>query len=402
MAIRDPAGIDRYLRDFTLGDRRTVVDGNRFINEFWTSGQRQAARIQEISYRACFKPQLPAFFIDLLTDPDDLVYDPFSGRGTTVIEAGLLGRRFIANDSNPLSRILSGPRFTPPSLSELEERLGSIPLDEGHGPDIDLTMFYHERTLSEICSLREYLKGRAEEGKEDWIDRWIRMVATNRLTGHSKGFFSVYTLPPNQALSPQSQLKINLRKNQIPGYRDVKALILKKSRSLLKEMDGASLKKLRSAGRSGVFLTKDTRDTPEIASGSVSLIVTSPPFLNIVQYDADNWLRCWFNHIDAEAISRTITQCASVDEWSSFTAGCFEEFDRVVEDGGFVAFEVGEVRKGTINLDEVVVPIGMDAGFDPLGVVVNSQEFTKTANIWGVNNMDKGTNTNRIALFIKR
>jgi DNA modification methylase len=402
MAIRDPAGIDRYLREFTLGDRRTVVEGNRYVNEFWTSGQRQAARIHEISYRACFKPQLPAFFIDLLTDPNEVVYDPFSGRGTTVIEAGLLGRRFIANDSNSLSRILSEPRFDPPEPFEMEIRLANIEVDRMIDPGMDLSMFYHERTLKEICSLREYLKERSDSGEEDRIDRWIRMVATNRLTGHSKGFFSVYTLPPNQALSPQSQLKINMRKNQIPGYRDVLALIQKKSRSLLKEMDGAGLKRLRSAGRSGLFLTKDTRDTPEIASGSVSLIVTSPPFLNVVQYDADNWLRCWFNHIDAEAISRNITQCASVDEWSSFTAGCFKEFDRVVEDGGFVAFEVGEVRKGTINLDEVVVPIGIDAGFEPLGVVVNSQEFTKTANIWGVSNMDKGTNTNRIALFVKR
>ena len=29
------------------------------------------------------------------------------------------------------------------------------------------------------------------------------MVATNRLTGHSAGFLSVYTLPPNQAMLGQ-------------------------------------------------------------------------------------------------------------------------------------------------------------------------------------------------------
>ena len=31
------------------------------------------------------------------------------------------------------------------------------------------------------------------------------MVALNRLTGHSPGFFSVYTLPPNQATSVERQ-----------------------------------------------------------------------------------------------------------------------------------------------------------------------------------------------------
>ncbi|MFA4848174.1 MAG: DNA methyltransferase, partial [Methanoregula sp.] len=64
----------------------------KYTNEFWTSRQRQASSIHEISYRACFKPQLPRFFINLLTKKGDIVYDPFSGRGTTVIEAGLMGR----------------------------------------------------------------------------------------------------------------------------------------------------------------------------------------------------------------------------------------------------------------------------------------------------------------------
>ena len=63
----------------------------RFTNEFWTSQQRKASSLHEISYRACFKPQLPSFFIRLLTEQSDRVYDPFSGRGTTVIEAGLIG-----------------------------------------------------------------------------------------------------------------------------------------------------------------------------------------------------------------------------------------------------------------------------------------------------------------------
>ena len=32
-------------------------------------------------------------------------------------------------------------------------------------------------------------------------------------------------------------------------------------------------------------------------------------------------------------------------------------------------------------------------------VLINDQKFTKTANCWGVDNMAKGTNTNRIVLF---
>ena len=79
----------------------------------------------------------------------------------------------------------------------------------------------------------------------------------------------------------------------------------------------------------------------------------------------------------------------------------FHELHRVTRPGGWVAFEVGEVRGGTVLLDEVVAPLGTNAGFDCVGVMVNQQEFTKTANCWGVRNNSKGTNTNRIVLFTK-
>src|SRR3970040_2166987 len=61
-----------------------------YVTEFWTSKQRQASSLHEVSYRACFKPQLPRFFIERHTSPGNIVYDPFMGRGTTVIEAALL------------------------------------------------------------------------------------------------------------------------------------------------------------------------------------------------------------------------------------------------------------------------------------------------------------------------
>ena len=35
------------------------VSVETFVNEFWTARQRSAHSLHEISYRACFKPQLP-------------------------------------------------------------------------------------------------------------------------------------------------------------------------------------------------------------------------------------------------------------------------------------------------------------------------------------------------------
>ena len=73
--------------------------------EFWTAKQRYGHPIHEVSYRACYKPQLPAYFIERYAEPSQLIYDPFMGRGTTLIEAKLLGHNVIGNDVNPLSTI---------------------------------------------------------------------------------------------------------------------------------------------------------------------------------------------------------------------------------------------------------------------------------------------------------
>lgn len=56
------------------------------------------------SYMAMFPPSIPHFFIRWLTEPGDVVYDPFSGRGTTVLEACLLGRRGLGSDANQIGR----------------------------------------------------------------------------------------------------------------------------------------------------------------------------------------------------------------------------------------------------------------------------------------------------------
>ena len=39
------------------------------------------------------------------------------------------------------------------------------------------------------------------------------------------------------------------------------------------------------------------------------------------------------------------------------------ELYRITRPGGFVAFEVGEIKNGKIRLDEEIVPLGVNVGF---------------------------------------
>ena len=393
------------LRQFSEFGRRTRVVAFPdpevrlpvYVNEFWTSKQRAAHSLHEISYRACFKPQLPRFFITRLTGPDELVHDPFMGRGTTPLEAALLGRRAVGSDLNPLSARLLEPRFDPPELAEVEARLAAFDLECSCKMPEDLLVFYHPATLRRVVNLRGELLRRRKAGSLDRVDRWIQMVATNRLTGHSPGFFSVYTLPPNQAASVRSQRRINERRNQAPPERDVEALILRKTRSLLARLEPGDRARLQGAGPRLLAASADR--TRAISGGTVRLVVTSPPFLDVVNYRADNWLRCWFNGVDGDKVP--LWHWTRAADWQLAMTRVFRELHRVLLPSGLVAFEVGEVRSGRLLLETLVVPAARDAGLEPLLVLVNDQQFTKTSNCWGVDNRRKGTNTNRVVVLRK-
>lgn len=406
--LRRPLGVSAFeadLRRFREFGKRTRVVAFPdpkvrlpvYVNEFWTSKQRAAHSLHEISYRACFKPQLPRFFITRFTRPGELVHDPFMGRGTTLLEAALLGRRAVGSDLNPLSARLLEPRFDPPELAEVAARLASFDLERFAMAPQELLAFYHPATLRRIVNLREELLRRRTAGGADRVDRWIQMVATNRLTGHSPGFFSVYTLPPNQAASVRSQRRINERRNQQPPDRDIQALILKKTRSLLARLEAGD--RIRLAKTRPALLTASADHTPRIGDGSVRLVVTSPPFLDVVNYRADNWLRCWFNGVDGDKVA--LWHWTRPAEWQAAMTRVFQELRRVLVPAGAVAFEVGEVRRGRLLLETLVVPAAREAGLEPRLVLVNDQQFTKTSNCWGVDNRRKGTNTNRVVLLQK-
>ena len=361
-----------------------------YVDELWTAKRRAGHSLHEVSYRACYKPQLPAYFIQQFCKKESTVYDPFMGRGTTLIEGQFHGHRVIGNDVNPLSKILTAPRLNPPTLEEITTRLSEIQLSTDAEIDKELLVFFHEDTLQEIYGWRTYFQRK----ELDTVDTWLQMVACSRLTGHSTGFFSVFTLPPNLAASIVAQRKINERRNQKPEYRDTKALVLRKSKQLLRH----SLPE-RFRREDAMLLTESAETTPQIADESVDLVVTSPPFLDTIDYMQDNWLRMWFCRIEIE--QGKIWQLKSLDAWVDKMTQVFVELRRVLRPCGRVAVEVGEVRNGTVLLENAVIKASLDAALTPEKLMINTQEFTKTANCWGVSNNKKGTNSNRIVILKK-
>jgi hypothetical protein len=119
----------------------------------------------------------------------------------------------------------------------------------------------------------------------------------------------------------------------------------------------------------------------------------------VVDYVQDNWLRCWFNDLDAEDISKTITMARTLESWSAVMFGVFRELYRITKPRGFVAFEVGEIRNKQINLDEHVVPLGIKAGFKCIGIIINEQHSSFSTTKQKAENLDLAKDN--IVLFRK-
>lgn len=361
-------------------------------DEFWSAKQRGGHSIHEISYRACFKPALPEYFIARYAKPGASVLDPFMGRGTTPIQAAIMGRRAVGSDVNPLAVMLTAPRLAPPALAEVAERLQQIARPATVIPESDkeLSVFFHPQVLATLVHLKNYFAARARADELDAVDNWIRMVLLNRLTGHSPGFLSVRSMPPNQAVSVSSQRKINRKSGLQPQRKDFARVVLRKSRSLLRSgipvNGGRHLLQQASAER-----------LDYLRAGEIDLIVTSPPFLNTVNYKNDNWLRCWFAGIAVDELQ--IAHFRKVPLWRAFIARCLAEFCRVLRPGGRIAFEVGEVRAGAVLLEKEVIAAAAGLPLALRRVLINTQHFTKTSNCWGVSNNQKGTNSNRVVLL---
>ena len=77
-------------------------------------------------YFAMFPEDFPRKHIKALTRAGDLVFDPFSGRGTTILEALLLDRKAVAMDVNPVAYCISAAKADIPSLKSITTELDEL------------------------------------------------------------------------------------------------------------------------------------------------------------------------------------------------------------------------------------------------------------------------------------
>lgn len=234
-------------------------------------------------YIGKIKSTIAGELVERYTSPDDLVVDPFAGAGTIPFEAVLRGRRAFGADISPYAQILSKAKLSPPrSLNAALRSADKVLTDAANLPEPDLRSipawvrrFFHPYTLRETLKVAVVCR---QPGNEFFMACLLGILHHQR-----PGFLSY----------PSSHLVPYLRDKKYPrskfpemyDYRELRPRLLAKVKRSYKRFTAAP----------GSFVGFEATPVQELElPPRVDALITSPPYMNALDYGRDNRLRLWF------------------------------------------------------------------------------------------------------------
>ncbi len=245
-------------------------------------------------YFAMFPETFVEKVLNRFTAKGDVVFDPFSGRGTTLLQSLLMGRRAAASDINPVAYVISAAKARPPSTGAAIRRLDELQFmflaDRGPWrrqrtklPDFFGRGFYYE-TLEEILFLRATLRWSANP-----IDCFIAALVLGILHGEMDR--------SSRYLSNQMPRTISSKPGYSVRYWREHDLWAEKRDTFERLREDTFLRLREKPDLNGKVALADARNCdvafPRFA-GKVNAVITSPPYFNVTRFEEDQWLRLWF------------------------------------------------------------------------------------------------------------
>lgn len=217
-------------------------------------------------YPARFIPQIPLTFIRLFTKEGETVLDPMCGCGTTLVEAFLNNRNSIGNDLNPLAILISKVKTTlipADRFKYLESKFNRVKryLDLDYGkveeraknlPNRTVSKIFNKAVIGKLEAIREMILELRDEGYQDLYD--LARVALSS---------TIWSLVENG------------------NFLDIENNFIKKIQMMRKEL--SEMARIIKIPPKVTLIEGDARKL-QVADNSVDLIVTSPPYVNALDY----------------------------------------------------------------------------------------------------------------------
>ena len=299
-------------------------------------------------YIGKIKSSIAGELIERYSLPGDLVVDPFAGSGTIPLEAAIRGRRVFGADVSPYACVLSKAKlFPPPSLQDALDSAYSALNEAAQLPKADLRQvpswvrrFFHPKTLKEVISLATVCR---RPGNEFLLACLLGILHHQR-----PGFLSF----------PSSHLVPYLRDRKYPRETFPEMYEYRELRPRLLAKIARAYRRFAMPPESSIIAFETTPVQRLSLPRRFGAVVTSPPYMNALDYGRDNRLRLWFIAPSAgDGVDNDVTQRrqAFVDAIASL-AGRLEAGLKV---NGHCVFIVGEEfrRSFQAHPSEVVVQL---------------------------------------------
>lgn len=308
-----------------------------------------------------FIPQIPAALISILSQQGQVVFDPFAGSGTTAVEAIKLGRKSISGDLIKISAHIS--------LAKLGASI--CPLSNETRMKIAT-----ELTWLQDCHSNEF--GVNNEGANSSLDRWYAQSTLSQLR-------YIWKLIERHQLAERYSLELVfadlLFQCASPGMAQTSSGLVRKHHwgwvadnvtpkqlvehnaieIFLKRLLQLPHTAIPNATLGDALVTQQDARQLSLANDSVDLIVTSPPYIGMIDYSrAARMAYMWYGW-DLEfdqsreigARYRRFRKNAQMEYLEAMKL-CGLEMHRVLKPNGFIAFIVGESSKFSGTVDSLI------------------------------------------------
>ena len=289
-------------------------------------------------YIGRLKTSIASALIGGYTSEGDLVVDPFSGCGVIGLEAAAKGRRVLAGDWNPYAVLLTRAKLFPPqNLKAAQRRLRKtwdVSREKFSNQDLRcvpswVRKFFHPETLREALAFRDACIHRQ--------DHFLLACLLGILHHQRPGFLSY----------PSSHLVPYLRDRKFPRRKYPEMYEKREVRPRLEaKLQRAFRRASPEYAESRKVSNVDARHFPRVAN--IQAVITSPPYMNELDYVRDNRLRLWF-------IGKSLPQGVELtgkNRKAAFTALIRDVCVRLapgINLGGYFILIVGNVTRGNVR-----------------------------------------------------
>lgn len=335
-------------------------------------------------YPATYLSAIPGTLIPHLTSAGETVLDPFSGSGTTGVEAVRLNRRYIGIDTNPVAVLMTQAKLSFPSPSSIRSCLrdtlqrsqallsGKTPPTHPHNRE--LLGWYHPQTLESLNSiLHAILAIKVGVLRTAMLAGFSSILKNCSSQGKHWGWVCDNVKPkPEEIVFKNATLAFTVA---ITEFAKAAEHALE---ACLVHSFGETRESVRK--RSRVIHGDCVAEIRKLKANSIDLVSTSPPYYGVADYVKSQrltflWLdkdelseknlgfRVFEDLRATEAGARSNRHRAdSHQRYMAFMKSFFEGCSRVLKRDRYMTLVVGESPSRTGTIEDLISSAG-DAGF---------------------------------------